>query len=208
MPLLIGGLMVLALTFMPLAEATVILFAAPFMVLVLSGWFLGEKVAGSIWIAVAVGFLAVLLVARPGLDGLSWYAILPAAAAFFYAVLQLISRSLGSAGERPITSVAWTLLVGLVITLPLAIYDWRPLTPVVWVLLVILGLCMGGAQLLLARAFAIAPANVLTPFTYVQILAAIIFGVLVFGDIPDVPTTIGIVMIIGAGLYVFRRSGG
>lgn len=207
MPLIVGGLMLSALGFMPLAEATVILFAAPFIVLVLSGWLLGETVDGPVWIAVAVGFLAVLLVARPGLAGLSWYAILPAAAAFFYALLQLISRRLGSAGEPPIVSVAWTLLVGIAVSLPFAIYDWRSPSPAQWGLLLLLGLCMGGAQLLLAKAFAMAPANLLTPFTYVQILAAIIFGIAVFGDIPDLPTTVGILMIIGAGLYVFRRSG-
>jgi drug/metabolite transporter (DMT)-like permease len=206
MPLLVGGLVVTALMFMPLAEATVILFAAPFIVLVLSGWFLGEKVDGPIWIAVVVGFLAVLLVARPGFDGLSWYAILPACAAFFYAVLLLASRRLGAAGEKPITSVAWTLLVGLVISVPLALYDWRPPTIAMWGLLLVLGLFMGGAQLLLAKAFTMAPASVLTPFTYVQILAAIIFGMLVFGDVPDVPTMIGIAMITGAGLYIFRRN--
>ena len=70
-PVMVGGSMVLALTYLPLAEATVILFAGPFLVVALSGPLLGERVRLTSWIAVALGFVAVLLVSRPGL-GMRW----------------------------------------------------------------------------------------------------------------------------------------
>ena len=118
-PAVIGGSMILAVKYLPLAEATVILFAGPFLVLALSGWLLGEKVSAASWIGVAVGFAAVLIVARPGFSALSQYTIFPIIAAVFYAGFQLLTRWLGTSGEAPTTTLAWTLAVGAVIGLPL-----------------------------------------------------------------------------------------
>ncbi len=208
LPVIIGGLMVFAVTFLPLAEATVILFAGPFFVVALSGWLLDEKVSLSSWIGVAVGFLAVLIVARPGFDELSQYALFPAVAAVFYALFQLLTRRLGTLGEAPVTTLAWTLVVGNAVAIPLAIADWQPPSATGWMLILAVGITFGAGQYFLAKAFALAPANVLTPFTYFQILSAVIFGVVVFGDIPDAWTFLGIAMILAAGLYVFGRNRG
>lgn len=205
-PVCVGGLMVFAVRYLPLAEATVILFAGPFIVVALSQRMLGEQVDPASWIAVAIGFLAVVLVARPGIDALSKYTIFPAAAAVFYAMLQLLSRRLGSMGELPSTTVAWTLLVGTVISLPLAVMDWRSPDFYHWVILLCLGASFGVGQHFLTKAFALAPANVLTPFSYFQIVSAAIFGWLVFNHTPDVWTILGMALIVSAGVYVFRRK--
>lgn len=204
-PLVVGGSMVIALRYLPLAEATVILFAGPFLVVLLSSHMLREQVEASSWIGVAIGFLAVLIVARPGIDALSQYTVFPAIGAVFYALLQLLSRRLGAAGERPLTTVAWTLLTGTVISLPLAIADWRPPNADAWLALTGLAVAFGLGQYLLTRAFALAPANVLAPFSYVQILAAALFGLVVFHNIPDGWTLLGIALIITAGAVVFGR---
>ncbi len=205
-PLLIGGLMVFAVRYLPLAEATVILFAGPFFVVALSGWMLGERVGLSSWIGVAVGFLAVLIVARPGFDALSHYTIYPLLAAVFYALLQLLSRKLGTAGEKTAATVAWTLAVGCVITLPLALMDWRAPSPSAWLLFLCLGVSFGLGQYFLAKAFFAAPANVLAPFSYFQIVSAALFGLVVFHDIPDAWTFAGMALILAAGAYVFGRK--
>lgn len=205
-PVVIGGSMVFAVSYLPLAEATVILFAGPFFVVALSGWLLGERVSSSSWIGVAVGFLAVLVVARPGFSELSKYTIFPAIGAVFYAAFQLLTRRLGAAGEHPTTTLAWTLVIGNLVGIPLAIAGWLPQTPESWLLSLCLGVVFGLSQFLLAKAFALAPANVLTPFSYFQILSAVVFGLLVFHDVPDRWTLIGIALIIGAGLYVFGRN--
>lgn len=205
-PVCVGGLMVFAVRYLPLAEATVILFAGPFIVVALSQRMLGEQVDPASWLAVAIGFLAVLIVARPGIDALSKYTIFPAAAAVFYAILQLLSRRLASLGELPRTTVAWTLLVGTLVSLPLAVMDWRSPDLYHWVILLCLGVSFGSGQLLLTKAFALAPANVLTPFSYVQIISAAIFGWLVFHNVPDAWTISGMVLIVGAGVYVFGRN--
>ena len=205
-PAVIGGSMILAVKYLPLAEATVILFAGPFLVLALSGWLLGERVSAASWIGVAVGFAAVLIVARPGFSALSQYTIFPIIAAVFYAGFQLLTRWLGTSGEAPTTTLAWTLAVGAVIGLPLAIANWAPQSLETWLLSIGLGVVFGFAQLWMAKAFALAPANLLTPFSYFQILSAVVFGFVVFHDIPDTWTLAGIALIVGAGLYVFGRN--
>jgi len=205
-PLIVGGVMVIAVHHLPLAEATVILFAGPFIVVALSAPLLGEKVGATSYVAVAVGFLAVVLVARPGFGQLSWYTVFPLVGAIFYALLQLLTRKLADAGEDADTTLAWTLAIGLVASAPLAAVSWAPVSPAAFLLLILLGAVFGAAQLLLARAFLYAPANILTPFSYAQIVAATLFGLVVFEDVPDLWTVLGIVMIIGAGVYVMRRA--
>ena len=205
-PLFIGGAMVVGVQYLPLAEATVILFAGPFIVVALSGRLLGERVRASSWIAVATGFLAVLIVARPGFTEISKYAVFPLLGAVFYALLQLLTRHLAEAGENPNTTLAWTLTVGLIAAVPWAAASWVPFTPAAWLLSIALGVSFGVAQLLLARAYVHAAANILAPFSYAQIVAATIFGMIAFHDVPDGWTMLGIALIVGAGAYVLRAN--
>ena len=203
-PIAISGTMVMAVRHLPLAEATVILFAGPFLIVALSGPFLGERVRLASWVGVAIGFVAVLIVARPGFSTLSQYALYPLAAAVFFALYQLITRRLGAAGERPNTTLAWTLAMGALVATPIAILTWAPVTATGWSLMVTLGLVFGLAQSLLIRAFALAPASLLAPFSYAQIIAATMFGMVVFDAVPDAWTFAGIALIIAAGVYVMR----
>ena len=204
-PLAVSVGMVFGVRYLPLAEATVILFAAPFLVAAFSVPLLGERVHASSWIAVAVGFTAVLVVARPGVSELSLFALFPLVGAVFYAALQLITRRLAAAGERAETTLAWTLLTGIVVSSPFALYFWEPLDLEGWALMLAIGTSFGIAQLMMIRGFAHAPAALLAPLSYVQIVSATIFSVAVFHEVPDAWTLLGIVMIIGSGIYVVRR---
>jgi len=205
-PLGVSITMVLAVRYLPLAEATVILFAAPFLVVALSAPVLGERVHASSWIGVIVGFAAVTLVARPGFGTFSAYVVFPLAAAAFYALYQLVTRWLSNTGERPHTTLAWTLATGAVVATPFAILTWVPVTPRAWILMASLGIVFGLAQALMVRAFSHAPAGVLAPFTYTQIVAATVLGVLAFGSVPDGLTFLGVAMVITAGIYVIKTQ--
>ena len=197
--------MVVGVTYMPLAEATVVLFAAPFLVVALSGPLLGERVGFGRWVAVAVGFSAVLLVARPGFGTLSYVVIFPTAAAVFYALMQLITRHVASLGERPDTTLAWTLVTGAVVSTPFAIAYWHVLSWQAWSLMVLLGVLFGIGQFLMIKGFAYAPAALLAPLSYVQIISATIISVVVFHHRPDALSLVGIVMILVSGVYVVRH---
>jgi len=204
-PVMVSIAMVFGVRYLPLAEATVILFAAPFLVAALSVPLLGERVHASTWVAVVIGFAAVLIVARPGFSELSLFALFPLVGAIFYAALQLITRRIAATGERSETTLAWTLLTGIVVATPFALYFWQPLDIRGWALMFGLGGTFGLAQLMMIRGFAHAPAALLAPLSYVQIVSAAILGVVVFHDVPDVWTLLGIVMIIISGVYVVRR---
>lgn len=196
--------MVLAVRHLPLAEATIILYIGPLLVVALSQPLLGEKVRLSAWVGVCVGFLAVLIVARPGFSDLSLYTLFPIIAALFYSFFQIFTRKLGAAGERPQTTLAWTLAIGVAIATPMAAMTWRPLSGIGWLAMIALGLAFGLAQIFTIRAFAYAPANRLAPFSYAQIIGAALFGMAVFGAVPDAWTWLGIALIVGAGLYVMK----
>lgn len=203
-PLGISISMVLAVRHLPLAEATVILYMGPLLVVALSHPLLGEKVRLSAWIGVGVGFIAVLIAARPGISDLSAYVVFPITAAVFYAFFQIFTRKLGAAGERPETTLAWTLAIGTLIATPLALASWQPLTGLGWLIMIAVGFTFGLSQIFTIRAFALAPANRLAPFSYAQVVAAAFFGMAVFGAVPDGLTWLGIALITGAGIYVMR----
>lgn len=203
-PLGLSISMVLAVRHLPLAEATVILYLGPLLVVALSQPLLGEKVRVSAWIGVGVGFVAVLIVARPGFSDLSVYALFPITAALFYTFFQIFTRKLGAAGERPETTLAWTLAIGVTIATPLAVATWQPLSGIGWLTMIVLGLTFGLAQIFTIRAFAYAPANRLAPFSYAQVIGAAFFGMAAFGAVPDAWTWLGIALIMGAGIYVMR----
>ena len=94
----------------------------------------------------------------------------------------------------------------MLLTTPLLPLGWANGSLAGWLLLILSGLLFGAGQFLLIRAFAAAPAAILTPFTYTQIVAAVLFGMLVLGELPDPWTLAGIALIVLAGLYVLRRA--
>jgi drug/metabolite transporter (DMT)-like permease len=205
LPLLAGAAVLLGLRFMSLADATVITFAAPLFVVALSAPILRERVGMAAWIGVVLGFLGVLIVVQPGTGSISWAALLPLTTAFLFALYQMLTR-LASRGDPPATALAWTILTGFLLTTPFLPLGWSNGNRVAWLLLILSGLLYGTGQLLLIRALAAAPANILTPFTYTQIVGAVIFGMLVLGELPDPWTFIGTALIVLAGLCVVRRA--
>ena len=157
------------------------------------------------WVGVVVGFLGILVIVRPGGEALAWAAVFPLGCAVFFALFQLGTRLVGR-HDAPMATLAWTLGVGLAATTPMLLVDWRPVAGRGWALMAVSGLTFGGGQLLLIRAFRLAPAAVLTPFTYAQIVPAVVFGLVLFGAVPDLWVAVGTAIVIGAGIYVVRRQ--
>jgi drug/metabolite transporter (DMT)-like permease len=205
LPVLISAAVLLGLRFLPLADVTAITFAAPLFVIALSGLILGERPTMAAWIGVGLGFLGVLIVVRPGVSSIAWAALFPLAAALLFGAFQILT-SLVSRNDQPATTLAWTMLTGFALTTPLLPLDWQHGSNVGWLLLVLTGFLFGVGHLMLIRAFAAAPAAVLTPFTYTQIVIAVIFGMLVFGEVPGYWPLVGTALIVVAGLYVLRSA--
>ncbi len=196
-----------ALSRMPLAETTAIVFAAPLLVTLMARPFLGERIGQLRWGAVVIGFIGVLLIARPGnglvLEGI----VLAFCAALTYAVYQVLTRQL-SPTENPVTMLFYTALIGtcaMSLTLP---WNWGgPLPgPVDAVLIMLLGVFGGTGHFLLTRAFREAPASVLSPILYVQLVWAMLVGWLAFDHVPDGIALGGILTIAFAGVLIALDS--
>ena len=191
-----------ALTFMPLAEQASLQLAAPLIVALLAWPVLRERTTPARVSAVALGFVGVLVLLRPGSSLFQWPALWVLVSATAYGVYQILTR-LVAPHDPPATSALWCPLVGafgLMLTLP---FVWR--TPAsMHDLLMFLGCGAFGAigHYFVARAMLYAPANIVSPFQYFQLLGSVAIGWLFFSHLPDAVTWIGAAIIVASGLYL------
>lgn len=202
------------LVYLPLATAASISLTSPLVVTALSSRFLGEPVGPRRWIAVCVGFVGALIVVRPGDAQFEWHSLLIVASTLCSAFYQLFSRRYGQA-ERPDASATMATIVGTVAALPLLPFEWvAPPFGWDWLLFVGIGVMAGVGHYFLTIAYSQAPAAVVAPFSYLQLVGAAILGFVVFGSVPDFWTWIGAAVVVSSGLYLghvegarFRRRG-
>jgi drug/metabolite transporter (DMT)-like permease len=195
-----------AFRYLQLDEALAILFSTPFLVAILAGPVLGEWVGWRRWIAIGVGFLGVLVVVRPGLGGLQWAALLSLGSAVCYAGYSITTRML-STTDTSETTLFYANLFGFVVMVPVLPFVWTmPPSWIDWVLMVAVGGFGAGGHFLLILAHRNAPASVLSPFIYTQIVWATTFGYLVFANVPSHWTLTGAGIVIASGLYLLNRE--
>jgi drug/metabolite transporter (DMT)-like permease len=191
------------LRYLPLAEASAITFLAPAFVAILAGPMLGERATRARWIAVGVGFLGTVLLARPGSAVFHPAALMLLGTAMCNGLYAIYTRKL--VGENVYTTLFYSSLVGTVLTtiaLPFAlIEDVHTLANVRTLgLFAAAGLFAGLGHFWLITAMQRAPASLLTPFTYMQVLWATTYGYLIFGHLPDRWSFIGMTVIVLSGI--------
>ncbi|WP_372426390.1 DMT family transporter [Salinarimonas chemoclinalis] len=205
---LMGGTLLnfTALRWLQLAETMAIMFSTPFIVALIAGPLLGERVGPRRLAAIAVGFVGVLVVVRPGIEGFHPAALLSIGAAVCNALYGVTTRMLaGHDGSR--TTLVYSGLVGLAVTAPIAPFVWEaPPSVLSWLLLAGLGAFGAVGHWLLILAHARAPAAALSPFFYTQIVWMLALGWLVFGDLPDAWTLVGAAVVVASGLYLLARE--
>ncbi len=203
-----------SLATMPLTDALAIAFAEPMILTAVSPWLLGETVGWRRWAACGVGFIGTLIIIRPSFEQFGSTALLPLAAAFTFAGYHVMTRRLS--GQGSLTAVQFT--TGLVGTVALGIglaissnAGWLS-APVVWpqgwswAIFFSIGVISFVTHGMIVTAFGHAPAAVLAPFGYLEIVSATALSFLVFGDFPDRPTWAGIALIVASGLYIVHRE--
>jgi drug/metabolite transporter (DMT)-like permease len=195
-----------ALQFLQLDEALSILFSTPFIVAVLCGPLLGEWVGWRRWIAIGVGFLGVVLVARPGFGGLHPAALLSLGSAVCYSLYSISTRVLARSDSSE-TTLFYSNLVGALAMLPIVPFVWSmPSSWFIILLMVVIGAFGSFGHYLLIRGHRLAPASVLAPFIYTQLVWTTALGFLVFGDVPHRWTIVGGLIVVGSGLYLLYRE--
>ncbi|MFO7482492.1 DMT family transporter [Oceanibaculum nanhaiense] len=199
------GFFVAALKYLPLADVQAIAASAPLMVVALSVPFLGEKVGWRRWSAVTVGFVGVLIIVRPGFESMSTGTILTLIGTAMWAVYQIMLRIVGRYDPAPTTAL-WTAVIGLAMTSMVVPFHWTAPTPLGWFLLLLIGILGAAGHTVFMKAFTLAPASALQPFTYTQLVLVTFLGWLVFNDLPDGWTVAGASLIVAAGLYSIYRA--
>lgn len=195
-----------ALRWLQLDEALSIIFTFPFIVAIASGPMLGEWLGWRRWTAICVGFGGVLLITRPGFGGMHPAALFSLTATVFYGLYAVMTRIVSRVDSNQ-TSLFYNNAVGALVMLPVIPFVWS--TPDNWtVAFMLLGTGVLGSlgHFFLISGHKMAPAAVLSPFIYTQLIWVVIFGYLVFDHVPNTWTMAGAAIVIGSGLYLLYRE--
>lgn len=195
-----------AYTLLPLADATALNFTSPIFATALSVPLLGERVGIHRWSAVVFGFIGVVVIVDPGAGMMNMGTIVALVAAFGQAVAVSTIRQLSRTEPSGTIVFYFTFLTTVfsALTLP---FSWTPIAS--WFdfsIFAAAGLSGGIAQLLMTRAYSLAPTPVLSPFNYVSIAIAALVGWLFWAEIPSVHTIVGSCIVIASGLYILYRE--
>lgn len=213
------------LSVLPLGEATAIFFVAPLLITALSALLLGEHVGVRRWSAVLIGLAGVLVMVRPGTDAFQVAALFPLCAAFTYALLQILTRKLGTTERASTMSVyIQVCFIGVGTAFGLVAGDGRfvdadaspqarfLLRAWTWpqaedlALMLAIGVLGAAGSYLMSQAYRMSRAAVVAPFEYAALPLSVLLSIVVWGDWPDRVAWIGIALILAAGLYVFQRE--
>ena len=195
-----------ALQYLQLTVTSSIFFTVPIIIALISTLFLGERLDRARWIAILAGFVGVLGIVRPGSAQFHPAMLAAFANAVLYAFFMLMTRRL-AAYESPET-IQYLPAVGAALLLtPLAIAGWEwPDTWLEWTVACLLGVFGAVGHYLLALAHRYAPASVIAPFLYQQVVYMALFGYIVFGDVPAPAVWSGAGVVVASGLYLFYRE--
>jgi drug/metabolite transporter (DMT)-like permease len=203
-----------ALNYLSIAAAISIFFVEPMILTLLSVFFLGEVIRIRRILAIIIGFSGALLVIRPSFVSVGLPALLPLATAVTFAFYLLLTRRI-SGTVNPF-QMQWMVGISAVFVMSIAlicgesfgIVPIKPSLPEGHAVLFVLGLGFFSTigHLLIVFAMRRAPASLLAPFQYIEILGATVFGYLVFGNLLDLESVIGVLIIIASGLYLFHRE--
>ena len=195
----------LAFRYLPLADTHAVGATSPLIVIALGVLFLGERAASARWLAVAAGFVGVLLIVRPGFRAIEWPLLLPLAGALLWASYQLLTRlsvALRYAGHQPV----WAALVAFIATTLRRSARWTWPTPAAWALMIVISLIGAIAHYALIKALDYAEAGAVQPYSYTLLVWATLLGWLVFGDVPDGWTILGAAIVVASGLYTWHHD--
>jgi drug/metabolite transporter (DMT)-like permease len=212
-----------ALPHIKLSVAAAVFYTIPLFITLFSAVFTGDKVTSKSWLAIVLGFFGVLLIVRPDADGFNAYVLLPLLAAILYAVAMILTRT-KCLDENPkilslslnITFIGMGIVASLLIaiwdpaesaknTYPFLIGDWAVLDLSGWLTMSVLAIVIIFGSLFAAIAYQNAPSSVVATFDYSYLAFAALWGLLVFSEVPDALTIVGMVMIAGAGMIAIRE---
>lgn len=194
--------------YLTLAESVTVGFAAPLLIAALAGPLLGERIDARRWAAVVVGFVGVVIVAAPDPTQFNIHILWPVGGMVFYAFYTLTTRVLARSDiATPGAMVVFSNVIAVIVFAPFFTQGWvAPPSALTVVILACLGVLGTVGHLFATRAYAMAPAPIIAPFSYSQLLWMALIGYVVFHDVPTVNTGIGAGLVVLSGLYLLYRE--
>jgi drug/metabolite transporter (DMT)-like permease len=196
---------VYGLRLMPMADAAAINFVSPMFITVLSVPFLGERVGPRRWAAVGVGLAGAVIAAQPGTSAFTAAAAFPVLSSATWAIGIVLTRKM-AVTEGPSTILVWTAGSGLLLLSCLLPFNFVLPTPRELALCLLIGVFASGGQWMVVIGYRRAPASLLAPFSYLQLIWSTTLGVIVFHERPGPATIIGATIIAASGLYTAHRE--
>ena len=196
---------VIALRELPLAVVVSLSYAAPLFITVLSIFLLSENVGVFRWLAVLIGFVGVIIIAEPGFKGMNYLYFLPLIFCIGMAFVTITIRKLST------TEPIWLISIFFTITISIAGLATIPMGWVMpnfqdFILLALIGVTGGSANLFLTQSYKLSEVSLVAPLKYLALIFAIIFGYLIWNEIPTIKTLIGASLVILASLIIFKRE--
>ncbi len=191
---------------LPLADVVSLTFGGPIFVTVASIFFLSEKVGIKRWSAVFLGFIGMLLIVQPAFIDLNFYYLTPIIFCIFFACVAISVRSLSKTEANYTIAFYFTLLCTLLGLGSIFFVEWKLPSLLDFLIFMIMGLCGSIANLLLTQSYRLAEASLVTPIKYLSLVFAIIFGFMIWSEIPKVLTLIGAALVIISSLIIFVRE--
>ncbi|MFV2031862.1 MAG: DMT family transporter [Gammaproteobacteria bacterium] len=214
----------LALPHVPFSIAAASLYTLPLFITLFAALLIGDRVGGKGWIAVLLGFVGVLLILQPQADDFSAYALLPIVSAICYALVMIMTRT-KCQFENPIVLSLWLNLafvaVGALAILitqiwqptlstmaanPFLLGAWVPMWVDEWRIMAILAIATIVGSVGTAIAYQSGPSSIIATFDFSYVAFAVVWGVLLFGEVPDPVTIIGILLIVSGGMLAVRKK--
>ncbi|MFE1600037.1 DMT family transporter [Methylobacterium sp. ID0610] len=193
------------LRYLPVGEATAISFVSPIFVTALSIPLLGETIGFRRWAAALVGLCGVLIILRPGTSAFQAAALLPVASALFWALALVVTRKINGY-DAPQTTMTWSALIGFALLTCMVPAVWTTPNLDEVAIGAAIGLISTTGHWIVTIAYRHAPASTLVPFSYSQIIWAVLIGALAFGSVPDGYVGLGVLVIAASGLYTAHRE--
>lgn len=188
-----------------LIQSHAVFATSPLIIAALSGPFLGEKVGWRRWSAIAIGFIGMLIILEPGRGIFSPLAFIPLAGAGVFALYSLLTRHV-SQSDNALTSLFWASVVGTTAISAIGIWHWQEMALYDWGFMLILCVAASASHWLLIRAYEIAEASALQPFSYLQLVWAAILGMAFFNETLKMNVAIGSGIVVLAGLFTLWRQ--
>ena len=196
---------VVALRELPLAVVVSLSYAAPLFITVLSIFLLSEKVGIFRWLAVLIGFIGVIIIAEPGFKGMNYLYFLPLIFCIGMAFVTITIRKLSTTEPIWLISIFFTITISIagLATIPMG---WVMPNLQDFILLALIGVTGGSANLFLTQSYKLSEVSLVAPLKYLALIFAIIFGYLIWNEIPTIKTLIGASLVIFASLIIFKRE--